>query len=136
MKKAGFTDYSKAFLLLSLVFLTGCSSSVNNNSNQMKNSFSKGKFGYDVAFFSENKIKTVGLKSSDSKACLLLAPGYQGRVMTSSVEGNDGLSFGWINYKFIEAGKVSSQFNPVGGEERIWLGPEGGPFSIYFKKGG
>jgi Family of unknown function (DUF6786) len=135
MRKAGSTGYNRAFFLLSLVFLTGCSSSVNNNSKQMKNSFSKGKFGYDVAFFSENKIQTVELKSSDSKACLLLAPGYQGRVMTSSVEGNDGVSFGWINYKFIGAGKVSNQFNPVGGEERIWLGPEGGPFSIYFKKG-
>ena len=31
--------------------------------------------------------------------------------------------------------KVSSQFNPVGGEERFWLGPEGGPFSLYFKEG-
>jgi hypothetical protein len=55
--------------------------------------------------------------------------------MTSSVDGNEGASFGWINYKFIEAGKPSSQFNPYGGEERIWLGPEGGPFSIYFRKG-
>lgn len=101
----------------------------------MKENITKGKFGYDAAFFSERKIGTIVLKSSDSKACLLLVPGYQGRVMTSSVDGNDGISFGWINYKFIEAGKVSSQFNPVGGEERIWLGPEGGPFSIYFKKG-
>jgi hypothetical protein len=35
----------------------------------------------------------------------------------------------------IESGKLNNQFNPFGGEERIWLGPEGGPFSIYFKKG-
>ncbi len=55
--------------------------------------------------------------------------------MTSTVEGADGASFGWINYKFIESGKVSNQFNPFGGEERLWLGPEGGPFSIYFKQG-
>ncbi|MBK8881171.1 MAG: hypothetical protein IPN67_01970 [Bacteroidales bacterium] len=78
---------------------------------------------------------TIELKSNDSKACLLLVPGYQGRVMTSSVNGNEGMSFGWINYKFIEAGQPSTQFNPYGGEERLWLGPEGGPFSIYFKKG-
>jgi hypothetical protein len=51
------------------------------------------------------------------------------------VGGDYGTSFGWINYKFIESGKVSNQFNPFGGEERLWLGPEGGPFSIYFKKG-
>ena len=135
MKKAKIINYNSAFLTVLLVFLTGCSSSVNKNSNQMKNSLTKGNYGYDVAFFSEHKIKTIELKSTDSKASLLLVPGYQGRVMTSSVEGDEGISFGWINYKFIESGKTSSQFNPFGGEERIWLGPEGGPFSIYFKKG-
>ena len=55
--------------------------------------------------------------------------------MTSSASGPEGLSFGWINHGLIESGEISAQFNPVGGEERFWLGPEGGPFSIYFKKG-
>ena len=55
--------------------------------------------------------------------------------MTSTAGGFEGKSYGWINYKFIEAGKVSPQFNPFGGEERFWIGPEGGPFSYYFKKG-
>jgi hypothetical protein len=135
MKKAKFEICILSFVSAAMVFMTGCSSSINKNSNQMNDSLSKGKYGYDVAFFSDKKIKTIELKSSDSKACILLVPGYQGRVMTSSVNGNDGISFGWINYKFIEAGNVSSQFNPFGGEERIWLGPEGGPFSIYFQKG-
>jgi hypothetical protein len=135
MKKINLIILSRAFLTVSIALLTGCSSSVNKNSNQMNNSVTKGKYGYDVAFFSKNKIRTIELKSSDSKSCILLVPGYQGRVMTSSVDGDDGISFGWINYKFIEAGKLSNQFNPFGGEERIWLGPEGGPFSIYFKKG-
>jgi hypothetical protein len=134
MKRAKLNNYYRLYIVASLVLLAGCSSSVNKNSNQMKNNTIKGKYGYDAAFFSEHKIKTIELKSGDSKACILLVPGYQGRVMTSSVEGNDGVSFGWINYKFIESGKVSTQFNPFGGEERIWLGPEGGPFSIYFKK--
>jgi hypothetical protein len=135
MKKAKFIIYNLAFIIVSFVLLKGCSSSVNKNTNQMKENITKGKYSYDVAFFSANKIKTLELKSSDSRACILLIPAYQGRVMTSSVEGNDGISFGWINYRFIEAGKPSSQFNPFGGEERLWLGPEGGPFSIYFKKG-
>ena len=55
--------------------------------------------------------------------------------MTSSASGNEGKSFGWINYKLIESGIVNGQFNPYGGEERLWFGPEGGPFSIYFQKG-
>ena len=135
MKKTTILFYSNAFLALSIAIMAGCSSSPNKTSNQMSDKPTIGKYGYDVAFFSEHKISTIELKSSDSKASILLVPAYQGRVMTSSVDGNDGASFGWINYKFIEAGKPSSQFNPYGGEERIWLGPEGGPFSIYFRKG-
>jgi hypothetical protein len=135
MKKTMKLICSLTCLFVLMIFTPGCSSSSNKNSNKMKESIPRGKYGYDVAFFSDHKIKTLELKSSDSKACILLVPSYQGRVMTSSVDGNDGASFGWINYKFIEAGKPSSQFNPFGGEERIWLGPEGGPFSIYFKKG-
>jgi hypothetical protein len=35
----------------------------------------------------------------------------------------------------ISAGEKKKQFNPVGGEERFWMGPEGGQYSIYFKAG-
>ena len=65
----------------------------------------------------------------------MIVPAWQGRVMTTSASGDEGDSYGWINYRFIREGKVSPQFNPVGGEERFWLGPEGGPFSLYFKEG-
>lgn len=122
-----------------LAFLSvACAPSGRQNKNTMNNTksgFVKGTYGYDVAFFSGRQIQTIELKDDQSKASLLLVPGYQGRVMTSSAGGNEGQSFGWINYKLIESGEVSNQFNPYGGEERIWLGPEGGPFSIYFPKG-
>jgi hypothetical protein len=135
MKKAKFITLIRAAVVVPLFLLISCSSAVNKNPKEMKDSVTRGTYGYDVAFFSKNKIATIELKDSRSKACILLVPGYQGRVMTSTVDGNVGVSFGWINYKFIESGKVSTQFNPFGGEERIWLGPEGGPFSVYFKKG-
>lgn len=97
--------------------------------------FEMGTYGYDREFLADRNIPTIELKSPDGKSKLLIAPGLQGRVMTSTTNGDKGNSFGWINYKFIEAGKVSEQFNPNGGEERFWIGPEGGPFSWYFKKG-
>lgn len=126
-------------IILTLVFLeVACMSSGQKNSNTMntkKSNFNKGTYGYDVAFFEDRQIPTVELKNEQSKASLLIVPAYQGRVMTSSASGDSGKSFGWINYKLIESGKVSSQFNPYGGEERLWFGPEGGPFSIYFSKG-
>jgi hypothetical protein len=124
--------------LLSLVLFASCVFFGNKHSSKIAKVdkvFEKGTFGYDVGFFKSHNIQTIELKDSLSKESLLLVPDYQGRVMTSSASGDEGSSFGWINYKLIESGKVSGQFNPYGGEERFWVGPEGGPFSVYFPKG-
>ncbi len=94
-----------------------------------------GTYGYDKTFFEDQGIDFIELKDQNNLARLLLVPAYQGRVMTSTAGGEDGLSFGWINHSFIESGKQDPQINVYGGEERFWLGPEGGPFSIYFKAG-
>jgi hypothetical protein len=55
--------------------------------------------------------------------------------MTSTAEGDAGYSFGWINHELISSGKIQPHINAFGGEERLWLGPEGGQFSIFFRKG-
>ena len=94
-----------------------------------------GTYGYDRAFFAKHGIGTVELQSPDGNAKIMVIPAYQGRVMTSTAGGDAGDSYGWINYGFIEAGQVNPQCNPTGGEERFWLGPEGGPNSWYFKRG-
>ena len=73
-----------------------------------------------------------------------IAPAYQGRVMTSTATGNSGYGFGWLNHKLIEQGvlppaeakgKLEEHIYVFGGEERFWLGPEGGQFGIFFPKG-
>jgi hypothetical protein len=94
-----------------------------------------GTYGYDKTFFENQNIDFVELRENNDLARLLVVPAYQGRVMTSSAAGDDGMSFGWINHSFIESGKQDPRFNVFGGEERFWLGPEGGPYSIYFKEG-
>jgi len=94
-----------------------------------------GTYGYDKAFLEKNKIDILELKSTDGNSKLLISPAWQGRVVTSSAAGDEGSSFGWINYSLVESGKTNPKFNPFGGEERLWLGPEGGPFSVYFRKG-
>lgn len=73
--------------------------------------------------------------SDNAGARVAIAPAWQGRVMTSTCNGAEGLSFGFINRDFIEAGKPDAQFNNYGAEERMWLCPEGGPFSLWFKPG-
>ena len=94
-----------------------------------------GTYGYDLDFFATKGIGTLELKGAGGLARVLLVPAFQGRVMTSTTGGENGRSFGWINYKAVAAGAVNPQFNPFGGEERFWIGPEGGPFSWYFGPG-
>jgi hypothetical protein len=62
-----------------------------------------------------------------------VVPEYQGRVMTSSARGPRGESLGWVNGALIASGALLEHINPYGGEERFWLGPEGGQFSVFFK---
>jgi hypothetical protein len=65
---------------------------------------------------------------------LALSATYQGRVMTSAAT-REGPSFGYINRKFIAEGKTGTAFDNYGGEDRFWLGPEGGQYGLYFAKG-
>ncbi len=95
----------------------------------------KGTFAYDLAFLKKHHKDLVLLKDPSGGAQVIVLPAYQGRVMTSTADGEKGISFGWINYDLIAEGKFSEQFTALGGEERFWLGPEGGQFSLYFKKG-
>lgn len=69
----------------------------------------------------------------ESNQRVLVCPDLQGRVMTSTLAGADGPSLGWINYDFIKAGQHDAPFNNYGGEDRFWLGPEGGQFALWFK---
>ena len=94
--------------------------------------FEKGTYGYDAAFIKNHAKNIIELQNGDAK--VLLCADYQGRVFTSTAAGDSGISFGWMNYNLLSSGEKKKQFNPVGGEERFWLGPEGGQYSIYFKK--
>ncbi|MDP2337207.1 MAG: hypothetical protein Q8N05_12310 [Bacteroidota bacterium] len=137
MKRTLENKYYRSILIGVFVILMACTSRV-KNSNQMKkniNFYPKGTYGYDSAFLAKEKVETIELKDEGSDSRVLIAPGFQGRVMTSSSGGVEGASYGWVNYKLIGSGERNSQFNPFGGEERLWLGPEGGSFSIYFAKG-
>ena len=91
-------------------------------------------FGDDVAFLKKH-VKTVVLGNPSDGPSVAVVPAYQGRVMTSTATGDKGTSYGWTNYAHIESGKTVPQINVYGGEERFWMGPEGGQFSIFFKPG-
>lgn len=92
-----------------------------------------GTFGYDADFFRQQGVDAFVLQRSDQQ--LLVSTAYQGRVMTSTCQGLSGRSYGWINHDVIAEGKILEHFTPYGGEERFWLGPEGGQYALYFSPG-
>ena len=89
-------------------------------------------FQSDLAFLNQHT-KIVVLASGAAQVAV--APAYQGRVMTSTTGGSDSPSFGWIGRAAITAGQRQPHMNVFGGEDRFWLGPEGGQYALYFKKG-
>lgn len=91
----------------------------------------KGSYAYDHEFLKKHTQKTLELTDGQG-AKILLSADYQGRVMTSTAAGDSGNSYGWLNYDLIAAPVKKKQFNPVGGEERFWVGPEGGQYAFYF----
>jgi len=90
-------------------------------------------FKDDVAFLQAHTSPVV-LSEKDGLAQVAVNPDLQARVMTSSAGGSEGLSFGWINRELIASGQNNLHMNGFGGEDRFWLGPEGGQFSIFFRK--
>jgi hypothetical protein len=91
-------------------------------------------FDDDVAFLTRYG-KVIELADAAGNSRIAVMPELQARVMTSTAGAPQNLSFGWINRSFFEAGDTSIHMNAFGGEERIWLGPEGGQFSIFFPPG-
>ena len=98
-------------------------------------------FSEDLKFLQKHT-PIVLLENGD--AAVAVATDYQGRVMTSTFDQKVGPSFGWINRKVIEAGLLSDEEKKgkleehiyiFGGEERFWLGPEGGQFALFFQPG-
>ncbi|WP_179348359.1 DUF6786 family protein [Winogradskyella pacifica] len=97
------------------------------------------RFSKDLTFLKKH---TDIIVLQEGQSALAIAPQFQGRVMTSTTNVTEGEGFGWINKKVIEAGflseeeregRLENQIYVFGGEERFWLGPEGGQFSIFFK---
>jgi hypothetical protein len=97
-------------------------------------SYAAGSFGDDLAFLSEHT-DALALTDGAGRAQVVVVPAYLGRVMTSTTGGPEGPSFGWINRELIASGEKLAHMNPYGGEDRIWFGPEGGQFALFFEKG-
>ena len=110
---------------LLLLVLAGCSSLATSPASRT--------FGQDVEFLRAHTDVIVLGKGTSAE--VVVAPKWQGRVMTSTARGDRGTGYGWLNDEWIAAGNVEPHINIPGGEDRFWLGPEGGQYAIFFKKG-
>lgn len=119
------------FLPLLLIWIISCSENKTENVEENQTA-AQGTFGYDKDFLRGHDSSLVELKSNN--ASVLVSPAYQAKVFTSTAEGEKGKSFGWINYKAFKP-ELDPHMNAYGGENRLWLGPEGGKYSLYFQKG-
>ncbi|WP_218849790.1 DUF6786 family protein [Winogradskyella vidalii] len=87
----------------------------------------------DFAFL-QDYIDLIELQDDSGNSKVAIAAALQGRVMTSSASGKSGRSYGWINKALFKSKDTLEHINVFGGEERFWLGPEGGQYSIFFEK--
>ena len=113
-------------VLLCVGILAGC--------KKQQKEMGKNTFGKDLEFL-KKYTEVVVLSDTTGAGQVAVLPKMQGRVMTSTAGGTDGLSFGWINRELVASGEFVEHINVFGGEDRFWLGPEGGQFSIFFKNG-
>lgn len=132
MKRNQFSGVVAAVVIGGL-FILSCTGN-RKTSESMEKNYEKGTFGYDLNYLSE-KDSLIILKSEDEKAQVILSAKYQAKVFTSTANGLEGNSHGFVNYKFFDAGIVDEHMNGFGGENRFWLGPEGGQYSVYFAPG-
>ncbi len=87
-------------------------------------------YDQDLAFLRDHA-EVLELREPASGARVAVAPQWQGRVLTSSLGDGGAPGFGWLHREFIASGAVDAKINAYGGEDRFWIGPEGGQFSIF-----
>ncbi|KYP14199.1 DUF6786 family protein [Flavihumibacter sp. CACIAM 22H1] len=114
--------------------LVSCTNTPKNDTTMRATTteYAKGSLGYDKAFLKKYDSSLVELKLG--AATVLVSAKYQAKVFTSGAKGANGPSFGWINYKAFDA-PIDAHMNAYGGENRFWLGPEGGNYSVFFQPG-
>jgi hypothetical protein len=121
-------------IILVALCLSACQESKAPKQAVADSPYVKGTFGYDLDFL-KKKDSVIVLNSKDGNGQVIVSAKYQAKVFTSTADGANGKSFGWINYKTFDQEKLDPHMNAYGGEDRVWLGPEGGKFSLFFKPG-
>jgi hypothetical protein len=126
-------NYPVTFFSIVVLLLYACHTpDREKKKGDIESLFREGEFGYDLSFLKKKDSSLILLRNGDAQ--IIVSPKYQAKVFTSTASGEHGPSFGWINYKAF-GDSLNVHMNAYGGENRIWLGPEGGKYSLFFKPG-
>ncbi len=106
--------------LSAFVLIIGC-----QTDDQLK----VGSFGFDLKQVEASE-KPMVLTRGDAQ--LIISEAFQARVITSTSRGLQGTSYGWIDFKALEKNKNGETKYSYGGEDRLWLGPLGSRFSMFY----
>ncbi|RRQ48619.1 hypothetical protein DZC72_13085 [Maribacter algicola] len=109
------------FIFCLTVLLTGCQPKLKS-----------GSFEADLDIL--KNINDIHVLQTEN-AMVAVSGNLQGRVFTSSSKGLKGKSYGWFKRKAILDGSFKIQFSGLGGEDRMWFGPQYGKYNVFFKKG-
>ncbi|MCK0158323.1 hypothetical protein MWU65_14095 [Cellulophaga sp. F20128] len=129
-------------LLFWIIAITSCTTKKKSEKEKLgtdlsqdnKTTVTYSSYGNDTAFMKEHTV-ILELTDASRESKIAISPALQARVMTSSAKGPNGRSYGWINRALFNSKDTLKNINVYGGEERFWLGPEGGQYSLFFKKG-
>ncbi|MBN2762803.1 MAG: hypothetical protein JXR41_06915 [Bacteroidales bacterium] len=123
----GITVLLTVYLMLTF---SGC-----NNPKKKDMKEKEGTYGYDLNFLKEKDKGLIVLKGYNEKAEVIVSPKYQAKVFTSTTTGPEGASLGFVNHDVLNSSVIDEHMNGYGGENRFWLGPEGGKYSVFFEPG-
>ena len=81
----------------------------------------------------------VVLQGEDQNKVVVVTPELVGRVLCTGLDGIEGYTDCYIDEGQIKKGAAQSEragkWSSFGGEERIWLAPEGGKYGLYYQQG-
>ncbi|AUP80544.1 hypothetical protein C1H87_18225 [Flavivirga eckloniae] len=78
------------------------------------------------------KTKIIELLSDNGKGRIAIAPEIQGKVLTTTYGGKNGMGNGWLNTSAFQGEDLDVA--GIGGEDRVWVGPLGSQHSFYFQQ--
>lgn len=71
----------------------------------------------------------IVLKHQGRRVAVL--PEVQGRITHASTPEQDSVSIGWLDRDYLEQDSLPVK-GAIGGADRLWFGPDGGRFSVFF----